>query len=91
MLDKVNRDRHEHIINGRRPYGYLHAHRAASSTREKYTRHAFIRNASGCAPPDPDVVLIGEMRDLETTETGSELPNGPPHVATLHRIPRRHR
>jgi twitching motility protein PilT len=70
MLDKVNRERHEHIITVEDPIEFVHQHRACIvNQREVYAdTHSFAEALRHVLRQDPDVVLIGEMRDLETVE-----------------------
>lgn len=70
ILDKINADRHEHIITIEDPIEYLHPHKNCivnqrevnSDTKSFKTALKYILRQ------DPDIVLIGEMRDLETVE-----------------------
>jgi twitching motility protein PilT len=87
MLDKVNRDRHEHIITVEDPIEYLHAHKGCIiNQREVHAdTHSFAAALRAALRQDPDVVLIGEMRDLETTETALRIAEtGHLTFATLH-------
>jgi twitching motility protein PilT len=87
MLDKVNRDRHEHIITVEDPIEYLHGHKGCIvNQREVHAdTHSFASALRSALRQDPDVVLIGEMRDLETTETALRIAEtGHLTFATLH-------
>src|SRR5262249_282890 len=87
MLDKVNRDRHEHIITVEDPIEYLHAHKSCIvNQREVHAdTHSFANALRAALRQDPDIVLIGEMRDLETTETALRIAEtGHLTFATLH-------
>jgi len=87
MVDKVNRDRHEHIITVEDPIEYLHAHKSCIvNQREVHSdTHNFANALRAALRQDPDVVLIGEMRDLETTETALRIAEtGHLTFATLH-------
>jgi twitching motility protein PilT len=87
MLDKVNRDRHEHIITVEDPIEYLHSHKGCIvNQREVHAdTHSFANALRAALRQDPDVVLIGEMRDLETTETALRIAEtGHLTFATLH-------
>ncbi|HLG17583.1 MAG TPA: type IV pilus twitching motility protein PilT [Blastocatellia bacterium] len=87
MLDKVNRERHEHIITVEDPIEYLHAHKGCIvNQREVHSdTHGFANALRAALRQDPDVVLIGEMRDLETTETALRIAEtGHLTFATLH-------
>ncbi len=87
MVDKVNRDRHEHIITVEDPIEYLHSHKGCIvNQREVHAdTHNFANALRAALRQDPDVVLIGEMRDLETTETALRIAEtGHLTFATLH-------
>jgi twitching motility protein PilT len=68
MVDKINRERHEHIVTIEDPIEFVHQHRhCLVNQREVYAdTHAFGDALRHVLRQDPDVVLIGEMRDLET-------------------------
>ena len=70
MIDKINRERHEHIITIEDPIEYLHPHKSCVvNQREVGTDTTSFKQAlKHILRQDPDVVLIGEMRDLETIE-----------------------
>jgi twitching motility protein PilT len=70
MLDKINRERHEHIVTVEDPIEFVHQHRSCIvNQREVYAdTHTFNEALRHVLRQDPDVVLIGEMRDLETVE-----------------------
>jgi twitching motility protein PilT len=87
MVDKVNQDRHEHIITVEDPIEYLHGHKGCIvNQREVHAdTHSFASALRAALRQDPDVVLIGEMRDLETTETALRIAEtGHLTFATLH-------
>jgi twitching motility protein PilT len=87
MIDKINRDRHEHIITIEDPIEYLHGHKSCIvNQREVHAdTHSFGAALRAALRQDPDVVLIGEMRDLETTETALRIAEtGHLTFATLH-------
>src|SRR5918995_6451026 len=71
MIDKVNSERHEHILTIEDPIEYLHQHKnCLVNQRELHSDTDSFTNALRAAlREDPDVVLIGEMRDLETVES----------------------
>jgi twitching motility protein PilT len=70
IIDKINSERHEHIMTIEDPIEYLHPHKnclvnqreVGADTRNFKTALKYILRQ------DPDVVLVGEMRDLETIE-----------------------
>jgi twitching motility protein PilT len=87
MLDKINRDRHEHMITVEDPIEYLHSHKnCIVNQREVHAdTHSFANALRAALRQDPDIVLIGEMRDLETTETALRIAEtGHLTFATLH-------
>jgi len=87
MIDKINVDRHEHIMTIEDPIEYLHPHKnclvnqrevGADTTSFKAALRYILRQ-------DPDVVLIGEMRDRETVEAALTVAEtGHLCFATLH-------
>jgi len=70
MIDKINTERHEHIITLEDPIEFLHNHKSCVvNQREIGTdTHSFKKALRSVLRQDPDVVLVGEMRDLETIE-----------------------
>jgi len=87
MLDKINNERHEHMITIEDPIEYLHAHKkCVVNQRELHAdTHSFSAALRAALREDPDVVLIGEMRDLETIEAALTLAEtGHLTFATLH-------
>ncbi len=70
MLDKINSDRHEHILTIEDPIEYLHQHKkCVVNQRELHAdTKSFKLALKSVLRQDPDIVLIGEMRDLETIE-----------------------
>lgn len=87
MLDKVNKERHEHIVTIEDPVEYLHRHQnCIVNQRELHAdTHSFANALRSVLRQDPDVVLIGEMRDLETIEAALRIAEtGHLTFATLH-------
>src|SRR5438445_7788709 len=70
MIDKVNRERHEHIVTVEDPIEFVHEHKGCLvNQREVFAdTHSFTQSLKHVLRQDPDIVLIGEMRDLETIE-----------------------
>ena len=70
MIDRINRKRRCHILTIEDPIEYLHPNRSASvSQREVGTdTQNFMSAFRGALRQDPDVILVGEMRDQETIE-----------------------
>src|SRR6266403_739191 len=70
MIDKINRERKEHIVSVEDPIEFVHEHKSCLvNQREVFAdTHSFAQALKHVLRQDPDIVLIGEMRDLETIE-----------------------
>ncbi len=68
MLDLINEERHEHILTIEDPIEYVHKSKNCLINQREIGEHSHsFRNALRSAlREDPDVILVGEMRDLET-------------------------
>jgi len=87
MIDKINREWKGHIITVEDPIEFIHRHQSCIvNQREVGTDTKSFSNALKYAlREDPDVVLIGEMRDLETIQAGLTIAEtGHLAFATLH-------
>jgi twitching motility protein PilT len=87
MIDKINGERHEHIITVEDPIEYLHKHKGCLVNQREVgaDTKSFTRALKYILRQDPDVVLIGEMRDLETIEAALIIAEtGHLAFATLH-------
>ncbi len=87
MIDKRNSERPVHIITIEDPIEYLHTHKKAIVNQREVgsDTKSFARALRAALREDPDVVLIGEMRDLETVETALQVAEtGHLTFATLH-------
>src|SRR5437870_6811197 len=87
MIDKINTERHEHIMTVEDPIEYLHAHKACVVNQREVgaDTNSFKKALKYILRQDPDVVLIGEMRDLETIEAALVIAEtGHLAFATLH-------
>ena len=87
MLDKINNERDEHMITIEDPIEFLHNHKKCLvNQREVHSdTHSFANSLRAALREDPDVVLIGEMRDLETIESALRIAEtGHLTFATLH-------
>src|SRR5439155_10666926 len=75
MLDKINKERHDHILTIEDPIEYIHQHQGCLvNQREVHSDTNSFGNALRAAlREDPDIVLIGEMRDLETVEAALKI------------------
>lgn len=87
IIDKINTDSRSHIMTIEDPIEYLHSHkRSIVNQRELGSdAHSFKDALKYVLRQDPDVVLIGEMRDLETMEAALTIAEtGHLVFATLH-------
>src|ERR1051325_2979173 len=87
MVDKINRDRHEHILTIEDPIEFLHYHKSCLVNQREVNAdtHGFAEALRTALRQDPDVVLVGEMRDLETIESALRIAEtGHLTFATLH-------
>ncbi len=87
MIDKINRERHEHILTIEDPIEFLHNHKSCIVNQREVgsDTHSFAEALRVALREDPDVVLIGEMRDLETVESALRIAEtGHLTLATLH-------
>lgn len=87
MIERINSTRQEHIVTIEDPIEYLHRHKKCIVNQREVHQdtksfHAALRSV---LRQDPDVVLIGEMRDLETIEAALTVSEtGHLTLATLH-------
>jgi twitching motility protein PilT len=87
MIDKINKERRGHIITIEDPIEFIHRHQGCIvNQREVGTDTQSFQNALKYAlRQDPDVVLVGEMRDLETIQSALTIAEtGHLAFATLH-------
>ena len=75
MIDKINTERNEHIVTIEDPIEYLHSHKGCVVNQREVgaDTQSFKDALKYILRQDPDVVLIGEMRDLETIEAALTL------------------
>ena len=87
MIDKINSERNEHILTIEDPIEYIHQHKGCLvNQREVHSdTKGFSEALRAALREDPDVVLIGELRDLETTEAALRIAEtGHLTFGTLH-------
>jgi twitching motility protein PilT len=87
MIDKVNKERHEHILTIEDPIEFLHNHKNCIVNQREVNADTkgFAEALRTALRQDPDVVLVGEMRDLETIESALRIAEtGHLTFATLH-------
>jgi twitching motility protein PilT len=87
MLDKINKERHDHILTIEDPIEFVHQHQSCLvNQREVHSdTQSFAMALRAALREDPDIVLIGEMRDLETVESALKIAEtGHLTFGTLH-------
>jgi twitching motility protein PilT len=87
MIDKINKERHEHILTIEDPIEFLHNHKNCIVNQREVNADTkgFAEALRTALRQDPDVVLVGEMRDLETIESALRIAEtGHLTFATLH-------
>jgi twitching motility protein PilT len=87
MLDIINQEREEHILTIEDPIEFLHAHKQCIVNQREIGADAedFASALKAALREDPDVILVGEMRDLETMSTAlTAAETGHLVFATLH-------
>ncbi|MEQ8820875.1 MAG: type IV pilus twitching motility protein PilT [Sumerlaeia bacterium] len=72
MIDWINSNRYSHIITIEDPIEYTHPHKKCIVTQREVhvDTPSFAYALRGALRQDPDIILVGEMRDLETLEAG---------------------
>ncbi|WP_020677076.1 type IV pilus twitching motility protein PilT [Geopsychrobacter electrodiphilus] len=89
MLDHINSNRTEHIVTIEDPIEYLHRDRKCIINQREvgFDTDSFAVALKSAMRQDPDVILVGEMRDLETTETAlAAAETGHLVLSTMHTI-----
>ena len=87
MIDKINKERHDHILTIEDPIEFLHKHQGCMINQREVgsDTDSFSQALKMALRQDPDVVLIGEMRDLETIRAAITIAEtGHLTFATLH-------
>ncbi len=87
MIDKINTERREHILTIEDPIEFIHPHKGCLvNQREVHTdTQGFAAALRAALREDPDIVLIGELRDVETIESALRIAEtGHLTFATLH-------
>ncbi len=89
MIDYINRTRTEHIITVEDPIEYVHANQRCTINQREVGEHTkgFAEALRGALRQDPDVILVGEMRDYETISTAiTAAETGHLVFGTLHTV-----
>lgn len=89
MINYMNQNRNEHIMTLEDPIEYLHKHGSSVVNQREigHDSHSFASGLRSALRQDPDVILVGEMRDLETISTAiTAAETGHLVLSTLHTI-----
>ena len=89
LVDKINTEQEDHIITIEDPIEYLHRHKKSLVSQREVPNDAatFSRALRAALRQAPDVVLLGEMRDLETVRTAiTAAETGHLLLSTLHTV-----
>ena len=87
MIDLINRERREHIVTIEDPIEFVHDHKNCIINQREVgaDTQSFGRALKSALRQDPDVILLGELRDLETIEIALKMAEtGHLALATLH-------
>ncbi|HEX8692948.1 MAG TPA: type IV pilus twitching motility protein PilT [Longimicrobium sp.] len=87
IIDKINRERRGHILTIEDPIEFIHRHQACMVNQREVgsDTQSFARALKYALRQDPDVILVGEMRDLETIQAALTIAEtGHLCLATLH-------
>jgi twitching motility protein PilT len=87
LVDLINANRHEHILTIEDPIEFIHSHRGCIVNQREigFDTPSFAEALRAALRQDPDVILVGEMRDLETIATAlTAAETGHLVLATLH-------
>ncbi len=89
IIDKVNKTRDAHVITLEDPIEYLHQHQLSMVNQREIglDSHSYADALRAALREDPDVILVGEMRDLETISVAiTAAETGHLVLSTLHTI-----
>ncbi|MCK4441548.1 MAG: PilT/PilU family type 4a pilus ATPase [Sulfurovaceae bacterium] len=89
MIDRINRSQKKHIITVEDPVEFVHQDKECLVSQRGIGQdsHSFSNALKGALREDPDIILIGEMRDLETIEIALHAANtGHLVFSTLHTL-----
>ena len=89
LVDRINESRSSHIVTIEDPIEYLHRHKKSLVSQREVPNHAstFARALRAALRQAPDVVMLGEMRDLETIRTAiTAAETGHLLLSSLHTI-----
>jgi twitching motility protein PilT len=87
LIDMINKSRHDHIMTIEDPIEFVHSHKKCVVNQREVGEdtHSFAMALKHVLRQDPDIILLGEMRDLETISTAlTAAETGHLVFATLH-------
>jgi twitching motility protein PilT len=87
MINYINENRRAHILTVEDPIEYVHPHKSSAVSQREVGNdtHSFARALRAALREDPDVILVGEMRDPETVQFALSIAEtGHLVFATLH-------
>jgi twitching motility protein PilT len=87
LIDVINNEREQHIMTVEDPIEFLHRHKKCMVNQREvgHDTHGFAEALKHVLRQDPDIILVGEMRDLETISTAlTAAETGHLVFATLH-------
>jgi twitching motility protein PilT len=87
IIDYINENRHSHIVTIEDPIEYVHSHKNCIVNQREVGNdtHSFVQALKYVLRQDPDIILVGEMRDLETISAALTIAEtGHLVFATLH-------
>ena len=93
MIDKINQERAEHIMSVEDPIEFLHQHKQCIVNQREVNQDtkSFAQALKHVLRQDPDVILVGEMRDLETiaaSRPSASSPTPPSSASAIRAAPR---
>ncbi len=89
MIDLINASRRDNIITIEDPIEYLHRDKKSTISQREvgWDVRSFARGLRAALREDPDIILVGEMRDMETIETAlTAAETGHLVLSTLHTL-----
>lgn len=89
IIDRINDERNAHVITLEDPIEYLHIHKKSMINQREIglDTQSYANALRAALREDPDVILVGEMRDLETIQTAiTAAETGHLVLSTLHTI-----
>ena len=89
LVDRINHDRHSHIITLEDPIEYLHRHDQSIVTQREIgsDTQSYVKALRAALRQSPDIILLGEMRDYETIEVAmTAAETGHLLFSTLHTL-----